>query len=44
VKRGWKVKPGEFVYLLVLALRVFGLGIMEAYPFIVAWTIDDESG
>jgi predicted ferric reductase len=44
VKRGWKVKPGEFVYLSVPALRVFGLGIMEAHPFMVAWTIDDESG
>jgi hypothetical protein len=32
------------VYLSIPALRGFGLGIMEAHPFMVAWTIDDESG
>jgi predicted ferric reductase len=44
VKRGWKVKPGQFVYLSIPAIRGFGLGIMEAHPFMVAWTTDDESG
>jgi predicted ferric reductase len=42
IKKTWKVKPGQYVYLTLPRLRSLGLGLFESHPFMIAWAIEDE--
>jgi predicted ferric reductase len=42
LKRPWRIRAGQYIYLSLPGLRALGLGILEAHPFMIAWPLYNE--